>query len=219
MLYVHHLNKSRSHRILWLLEELGTPYEIKFYYRRQMVPTAPKELKAVHPLGKSPVITDDGGITLPESGAIVEYIIKRHGNGRFATEESEWVDNLYWSHYAEGSLMPPLQQIVVMRILSTRSPWYLRPFLALFASFMINKLLMPALKPHVAMIEERLSNVKWFAGGAEPTSADFDMVFPLEAIVALGIQGKGIEEYVERVHSRPAYKRALEKGGEFTLSY
>ncbi|KAK0192304.1 thioredoxin-like protein [Armillaria mellea] len=198
MIIVHHLNNSRSQRILWLLEELGVPYEIKKYYRSSLQ-QAPKELLEVNPLGKSPVITD-GDVNLAESGAIIEYLIEKYGNGRFRTTTgSEHINNLYYTHYAEGSLMPVLVMGLIFRFVPQQSPWFLRPFMRFIFSQLEKLLVKPELAKHSEL-----------SGGVEPTSADFIMIFPLE--------GKNTSEYIQKVHTRPAYKRALEKGGEFAYA-
>ncbi|KAI0777284.1 thioredoxin-like protein [Trametes elegans] len=218
-LIVHHLNDSRSQRILWLLEELDVPYEIK-HYQRTAERLAPPELKAVNPLGNAPVITD-GSLNLAESGAIVEYIIQKYGNGRAQPPESGKIDNLYYTHYAEASLMPLLVSKLIYRIIPERSPFLLRPILKGVFSMVSAKMLDPRLKVHAEMIETHLAKTdSFFAGGAEPTSADYMMVFALEAWAAdpnssLGPKSKA---YVERIHSRPAYIRGLEKGGEYAFA-
>ncbi|KAI0765373.1 thioredoxin-like protein [Fomes fomentarius] len=215
-LVVHHLNDSRSQRILWLLEELEVPYEIKKYQRTaEMV--APPALQAVNPLGTAPVITD-GDLNLAESGAIVEYIIQKYGNGRAQPPESGRVDNLYFTHYAEASLMPMLVNKLIFRIIPSRAPFFLRPLLNGVFNTVSSKLLDPRLKTHAKLIEDHLSKTDgWFAGGQEPTSADYMMLFCLEAWAsedkaALGPKTKA---YVERAHARAAYQRGLEKGGEY----
>jgi len=220
MLIVHHLNNSRSQRILWLLEELQVPYEIK-KYQRGPDQLAPPELLAISPLGKSPVITDDS-ITLAESGAIVEYLITKHGNGKAVPPEFGFVDNLYFAHYAEGSLMPVLVQKIIFDMVPKRAPFLVRPIVnKVFAQ--LNKLLVePEIKKHLTMIEAHLEKSKsvFFAGGQEPTSADYQMAFPLEAIVAMSPErvGPKIKKYVQIIHEREAYKTALSKGGEYAYA-
>jgi len=158
MLTVHHLNNSRSQRILWLLEELQVPYELK-KYERGPDQRAPPELLAISPLGKSPVITDDN-ITLAESGAIVEYLITKHGNGKAVPPESGFIDNLYFSHYAEGSLMPILVQRIIFDYVPKSAPFLIRPILnRVFAQ--LNKLLVePEIKKNLTMIEAHLEKSK-----------------------------------------------------------
>ncbi|TBU23633.1 thioredoxin-like protein [Dichomitus squalens] len=218
-LIVHHLNDSRSQRILWLLEELEVPYEIK-KYQRTAERLAPPELKAVHPLGNAPVITD-GDLTLAESGAIIEYIIKKYGNGRAQPPESGWLDDLYYTHYAEASLMPILVNKIIFKIIPERSPFLIRPLLRSVFNQVSALMLNPRLKTHVQMIEDHLAKTNgWFAGGEVPTAADYMMIFPLEALDSQdkSVLGSKTIEYVKRAHERPAYKRALEKGGEYVYA-
>ncbi|SJL12865.1 related to glutathione S-transferase [Armillaria ostoyae] len=218
MIIVHHLNNSRSQRILWLLEELGVPYEIKKYYRNSLQ-QAPKELLEVNPLGKSPVVTD-GDVNLAESGAIIEYLIEKYGNGRFrTTTESEHINNLYYTHYAEGSLMPVLVMGLIFRFVPQKSPWFLRPFMRFIFSQLEKLLVKPELAKHSELVsqypaslssatskgqkvEQQLSKVKWIAGGVEPTSADFIMIFPLEGLAEIKTAGKNTSEYIQKVHAR-----------------
>ncbi|EDR09487.1 uncharacterized protein LACBIDRAFT_319137 [Laccaria bicolor S238N-H82] len=220
MLTVHHLNNSRSQRILWLLEELNVPYQVKKYERTPQL-TAPKELLEINSLGKSPVITD-GDVNLAESGAIVEYVIEKYGNGKATPPESGKLDNLYFSHYAEGSFMPVLVQKLIFDIVPQRSPFYIRPFASMIFGQLNKQLVQPEITKHVALIEAHLAKSKsiFFAGGDEPTSADYQMVFPLEALTdgAPDRLGPKIKEYVKTIHDRPAYKRALEKGGEYAYA-
>ncbi|CAL1709056.1 unnamed protein product [Somion occarium] len=219
-LVVHHLNDSRSQRILWLLEELDVPYELKKYQRMPDM-TAPKELTAVHPLGYAPVITD-GDITLAESGAIVEYIINKYGGGKANLPEAGKIDDLYYAHYAEGSLMPMLVNKLVYNIVPQRSPFILRPLVKIVFSTLQTKMLDPRLEKHAAFIEQHLSkdNRQWFAGGDGPTAADYQMSFPLETWCHRfpEVLGPNTKEYVKRIHQRPAYKKALEKGGKYTYA-
>jgi len=214
-LVVHHLNNSRSQRLLWLLEELEVPYEIKKYQRNAEM-RAPQELKDVHPLGKSPILTD-GELILAESGAITEYVITKYGE-RFRPAESGKIDDLYYTHYAEGSLMPILVNKMIFSIIPQKSPALIRPLLKPIFATLDKRMLEPEIKAHCAMIESHLKKSKtgWLAGGDYPTSADFMMVYPVEALVMRGpnFVGPRMKEYVERIHERPAYKRGLEKGGK-----
>ncbi|KAF8956330.1 thioredoxin-like protein [Flammula alnicola] len=220
MLIVHHLNNSRSQRILWLLEELGVPYEIK-KYERTPEQQAPPELLAISPLGKSPVITD-GDVTLAESGAIVEYVITKYGNGKGVPPDSGYLDNLYFSHYAEGSLMPVIVQKITFDLIPKRSPFLIRPFVNMIFSQLNKQLVQPEMEKHLTMIETHLqkSTSVFFAGGQEPTSADYQMAFPLEVIVvdAPQVAGPKIKEFVRAIHEREAYKAALSKGGEYSYA-
>ncbi|WP_375414284.1 glutathione S-transferase family protein [uncultured Bradyrhizobium sp.] len=219
MLTVHHLNNSRSQRVLWLLEELGVPYQIA-RYQRQPDMRAPKELRAIHPLGKSPVITDDGN-TVAESGAIVEYILDTYGNGRLIppAKTPERLRYTYWLHYAEGSAMPPLLLKLLFSLLPKRAPALLRPLVRAVSNQALGTLVNPQLKQHMAYWEAELGRSEWFAGN-DFTAADIQMSFPLEAASARA----GLEHghpramaWLERIHARPAYAHALEKGGPYTI--
>jgi glutathione S-transferase len=219
MLTVHHLNNSRSQRVLWLLEELGRPYEI-VRYQRQADMRAPKDLRAIHPLGKSPVITD-GGKTIAESGAIVEYIVGTYGDGRLvpAPDTPERLRYTYWLHYAEGSAMPLLLLKLLFNIMPKRAPALLRPVVRKVSSQALTTLVNPQLKQHMSFWESELTKSEWFAGDAF-TAADIQMSFPLEAAAARG----GLEQghpaamaFLDRIHARPAYQRALEKGGPYEV--
>jgi len=220
MLTVHHLNNSRSQRVLWLLEELNVPYEIKKYERTQQQ-RAPPELLEISPLGKAPVITD-GEVTLAESGAIVEYVIAKYGNGKGVPTESGYLNNLYFSHYAEGSLMPILVQKYVYDLVPKSAPFFIRPIANMIFGQLNTQHIQPELKKHLDMIEAHLekSQSGWFAGGQEPTAADYQMAFPLEAIVAVAptLAGPQVRKYVQAIHAREAYKKALEKGGEYSYA-
>jgi glutathione S-transferase len=216
---VHHLNNSRSQRVLWLLEELAVPYEI-MRYQRQPDMRAPKELVAVHPLGKSPVITDHGN-TIAESGAIVEYIVATYGEGRLIPPPNtpERLRYTYWLHYAEGSAMPPLLLKLLFTIMPKRAPALLRPLVRKVSNQALATLVNPQLKQHMAYWESELAKSDWFAGH-DFTAADIQMSFPLEAAAARG----GLEQnhprsmtFLDRIHARPAYQRALEKGGPFMV--
>ena len=221
MIVVHHLNNSRSQRVLWLLEELGIPYEIKRYQRDAKTMLAPPELRAVHPLGKSPVIQDDGA-TLAECGAILEYLVERHGNGRLipAAGAPERLRYTYWMHFAEGSAMPPLLlKLVFNRIEKGPMPFFVRPVARAIAQRAKSTFIQPNIDRNLDFIEGELAKSDWFAG-AEFSAADIQMSFPLEAARARG----GLDErrprlmaFLERIHARPAYRRAVEKGGAYAL--
>lgn len=219
MLTVHHLNNSRSQRVLWLLEELGTPYEI-VRYNRQPNMLAPPEMRAIHPLGKSPVITDNGN-TIAESGAIVEYLVKTYGNGQLIPPDTtpERLRFTYWLHYAEGSAMPPLLLKLIFLMLPKRAPLLMRPLVNAIAAKALNTLVDPQLKQHMAFWEGELSKSEWFAGN-EFTAADIQMSFPLEAASARAGLEQGHPKamaWLAKIHARPAYQRALEKGGPYTV--
>ncbi|MEW6270791.1 MAG: glutathione S-transferase [Thermodesulfobacteriota bacterium] len=206
MLKVHHLNNSRSQRILWLLEELGTPYEIVRYQRMQPLPLAPPELREVHPLGKSPVVTDDG-LTVAESGAIVEYLLDRYGKGRMrpAPGTPDHVQYVQWLHYAEGSAMLPLLLALYAGMLGDGAA-PLRPYIE------------GEIAKHLSYIESAVAG-RDFLVGDELSGADVMISFVLEAAAA-GDRLKdhaALQRYLDRLHARPAYQRALEKGGPYQL--
>jgi glutathione S-transferase len=221
MIVVHHLNNSRSQRILWLLEELGVPYEIKRYQRDPKTMLAPVELRAVHPLGKSPVITD-GELTLAESGAIIEYLADRYGAGRLipAHGTPERLRCNYWLHYAEGSAMPPLLlKLVFRRVETAPMPFFVKPVAKGIARKVQHDFVNPQLKLHLEYLEGELDKSDWFAGDAF-SAADIQLSFPLEAFAARGGLGASfprLSAFLQRIHARPAYQRALQQGGEYRL--
>ena len=204
MIRVHHLNNSRSQRVLWLLEELGVPYEIVRYQRNRLTMLAPEALKAVHPLGKSPVVEDDGR-KLAETGLIVEYLVDRYGADLAPSRDSDlYWRYKYWLHYAEGSAMPPLLvKIYVDRL----------GFLAL----PVGPILASQLKLHLDFLEAELGNASWFLG-ERFSAADIMLSFPLEVATAragLDASRPNLFGFLHRIHARPAYRRALEKGGAY----
>lgn len=221
MITVHHLNNSRSQRILWLLEELGVPYEIKRYQRDPKTMLAPPELRAVHPLGKSPVITDDE-LTLAESGAIIEYLADRYGAGTLirAHGTPERLRCNYWLHYAEGSAMPPLLlKLVFRRVESAPAPFFVKPVARGIAHKVQQSFVDPQLKLHLDYLEGELGRSTWFAGDAF-SAADIQLSFPLEAFAARGgldARYPRLSAFLQRIHARPAYQRALQSGGEYRL--
>ncbi|MFL9863730.1 glutathione S-transferase [Paraburkholderia fungorum] len=221
MLIVHHLNNSRSQRVLWLLEELGVPYEIKRYERDPKTMLAPPELRAIHPLGKSPVIVDDGQ-TIAESGAIIEYLVDKYGQGRFAPAAGtpERLRYSYWMHYAEGSAMPPLLlKLVALRIAGAPMPFFAKPIARKIAATLQSSFIDPQLKLHLGYINKELGTTGWFVGN-DFSAADVQMSFPLEAATARGgMEGQipAIVDFLKRIHARPAYQRALERGGKYEL--
>ncbi|MBQ5941592.1 MULTISPECIES: glutathione S-transferase family protein [unclassified Massilia] len=221
MILVHHLNNSRSQRILWLLEELGLDYEIKKYQRDPKTMLAPPELKAVHPLGKSPVISD-GDTVVAESGAIVEYLVQRYGNGRLippadTPERLRWT---YFLHFAEGSAMPPLLlKLIFDRIEHGPMPFFVRPIARAIARKVKNDFVLPNIRSQLDYLEAELNKSTWFAG-EEFSAADIQMSFALEASSSRGgLDGKypKLSAFLERIHARPAYQRALERGGKYEL--
>jgi glutathione S-transferase len=219
MITLHHLNNSRSQRILWLLEELELPYEIKRYERNKLTMLAPAELKKVHPLGRSPVITD-GDKTLAESGAIIEYLLDTYGKGRLrpAPATPEELRYKFWLHFAEGSLMPPLLiSLIFHKIETTPMPFFAKPIIKAVSVTLNASYLGPTMKTNFEYIENELSKSAWFAGN-EFTAADIQMSFPMEGGNArAGLLGPKGLAFLEKIHSRPAYKHALEKGGEFKI--
>ncbi len=221
MVVVHHLENSRSQRILWLLEELGVPYEVKRYARDKETMLAPPELRAVHPLGKSPVVTDDG-VTVAESGAIVEYLVERYGDGRLIPPAGtpERLRYTYWLHYAEGSAMPPLLlKLVFDRLEVAPMPFFIKPIARAISGKAKSSFIAPQIKLHLDYLESELGKATWFAG-SEMTGADIQMSFPLEAADARAGLAAGrprLKAFLDRIHARPAYQRALAKGGPYEL--
>ena len=212
MLTVHHLNNSRSQRVLWLLEELDVPYEIVRYARDPKTMLAPPELRAIHPLGKSPVVTDEGR-TYAESGAIIEYLVERYGNGRLAPPPGapERHDYTYWLHYAEGSAMPPLLlKLVALRIAHAPMPFFARPIARKIADTLQSSFVDPQIALHLGYVNDTLSRTGWFVGDGF-SAADIQMSFPLEAATARGGGSRypAIARFLDAIHARPAYQRAL----------
>jgi glutathione S-transferase len=207
MIVVHHLNESRSQRVLWLLEELGGPYEIKFYQRDAATRLAPPELKAVHPLGKSPVISD-GEVVVHESGAIIDYILTREGKGRLrpALDHPDYADYLQWMHYAEGSAMLPLMLLLYTRRLGEAAA----PLMPRIESEIAN---------HLSFVDGSLKDREFLVGDAI-TGADIQMSFVPEVARAFGKLEAypNIGRWIDAMHARPAYKAALEKGGPYSMS-
>ncbi len=220
MLTVHHLGNSRSQRVLWLLEELGAPYQIKHYRRDRRTMLAPPELRAVHPLGKSPIVTD-GDVTVAETGAVIEYLVDQAGGRlRPAAGTPERLRWTYWLHYAEGSLMSPLLLKLVFDVMPNRSPAILRALVRNIAMRAKAAIVVPQLKTHFDFVEGELGKFEWFAGG-EFSAADVMMSFPLEAGAsrAGALDGRPrLRAFVERIHARPAYRSALEKGGPYAYA-
>lgn len=218
MIVVHHLNLSRSQRVLWLLEELGLPYEIRPYERDAITLLAPAELQQVHPLGKSPVVTI-GSMTLAESGAILEYLTERAGSLLAPPGSPERARYLYWLHYAEGSLMPPLfLKLLFERIEKAPVPFFLKPVTRRIAGQGRERYVLPQLKRHLEFIEAELAAHQWFAG-SEFTAADVQMSYPLQAAKErVGLEGfPRIRDFLERIQARPAYQRAQARGGQFGI--
>ena len=220
MIVVHHLDHSRSQRVLWLLEELGLDYEIRRYARDPKTMLAPASLRAVHPLGKSPVIAD-GDKTLAESGAILEYLVDAYGAGRFAPPPAS-PDRLrytYFMHYAEGSLMPPLLMKLIFMRLPRGAPFLVRPIARAIAAKALASYVDPQIGRHLDFLEGELERRPWFAGD-EFSAADVQMSFPLEAAAAragLDPRRPKLWDFLQRIRARPAYARAVAKGGPTIL--
>ena len=221
MLTVHHLNNSRSQRILWLMEELGLDYEIKRYERDKTTMRAPASLRTVHPLGKSPVITE-GDVTVAESGAIIEYLIERHGKGRLAPAVGtpDRLRYTYWLHFAEGTAMPPLvMKLVFNRIETGPMPFFIRPIAKKISATVKNTFINPELAQQLNYMETEIAKTGWFAG-PEFSAADIQMSFPLEAAASRGglnASHPKLMDFLKRIHARPAYQRALKRGGAYEL--
>jgi glutathione S-transferase len=221
MITVHHLNNSRSQRVIWLLEELGVPYEIKHYQRDKKTMLAPPELRAVHPLGKSPVITDNGK-TIAESGAIVEYLVNTYDQGKLKPPagSDERLRYTYWLHFAEGTAMPPLLiKLIVDRMESAKAPFFIKPVIRGIVGRVRKGFLDRQIASNLDFMEGELGKFEWFTGN-EFTAADIQMSFPLEAAsmhAGLDRSRPKLWDFLQRIHARPAYKRALEKGGKYEL--
>jgi len=222
MLLVHHLNNSRSQRLLWLLEELGLEYEIKRYQRDPKTMLAPPELRKIHPLGKSPVL-EDNGTKVAESGAIAEYVLDRYeakGLLRPAPGTPERLRFTYWLHYAEGSAMTPLLLALIFnRIPKQPMPFFVKPVAKGIADKVLNTLVNPQLKNHLEFMEGELAKSAWFAGESF-SAADIQMSFVAEAFAARGGLDAGkprMWDWLKRIHARPAYQRAVERGGPYEL--
>lgn len=225
MIEVHHLEHSRSQRIIWLLEELGLPYTVRRYERDPKTSLAPPELLNIHPLGKSPVITD-GNLTQAESGAIVEYLIDKAG-GTMRPEAGTQAhrDYTYWMHFAEGSAMPPLvMNLVFTKIENAPLPALLKllvlPIARGISKQVKSGFINPTLEKQFAFIEAVLAKNEWFCG-TKLTGADFMMSFPLEASMALPGSSKKLPHtmaYLNRIHARPSYQQALKVGGPYNFA-
>jgi glutathione S-transferase len=220
MLTVHHLENSRSQRVLWLLEELGVPYEVQRYERDPKTMLAPASLRAVHPLGKSPVITD-GPQTVAETGAIVEYILDRYGEGRLipAAGTGERLRFTYWLHFAEGSAMPPLVMTLLFTEVPKRTPFFLRPVANAIAGAVKSGYLQPTIEKQLDLMEQELQSGGWFAGDAL-TAADVMMSFPVEAAASRAGLGTRplLTAWLAKIHARPAYQAALARGGPYAFA-
>lgn len=216
MIVVHHLETSRSQRILWALEELGTPYELKLYKRDPITKLADPALKKIFPLGKSPIVVD-GDKTLAESGAIIEYLVETYGDGKFIPKRDspEFLQYRFWMHYAEGSAMPPLLMKLIFTMVKTKAPFLIRPIAKAIAAGVEKSFLNQQLATHFGFVEDELGKHPWFAG-EELTGADFQMSYAIEGSFARADprdHRPNTRAWLDKVQARPAYKRALEKGG------
>ena len=222
MITVHHLNNSRSQRVLWLLEELGIPYQIEKYQRDAKTMLAPPALLKIHPLGKSPVITDEG-VTVAESGAIIEYLLERHGGGRLipAPGTPERLRFSYWLHFAEGSAMSPLlMKLVFDRIETSPMPFFAKPIARGISAKVKKAMIEPNLKRQLDYMESELARSEWFAG-SDFSAADIQMSFPVEAAAqraGLDASRPKLMTFLKKIHARPAYRKALERGGPYSFA-
>ncbi|MBL8327017.1 MAG: glutathione S-transferase [Rubrivivax sp.] len=221
-LIVHHLENSRSQRVLWLLEELGVPYEVRRYARDRKTMLAPPELRQVHALGKSPVITD-GQLTVAESGAIVEHLLDVHdAAGRLRPPAGTEARRrfTYWLHFAEGSAMPPLLlKLVFDQVRKARVPFFVKPVVKTIADKVTASFIAPNIARQLEFMESELRGREWFAGDTFSV-ADIQMSFPLEAAQARGgldARHPQLTAWLERIHARPAWNKALQVGGPYTL--
>lgn len=220
MVVVHHLENSRSQRVLWLLEELGVPYEVKRYERDKKTMLAPPALKAVHALGKSPVITD-GEVVVAESGNIIEYLVETHGGGKLIPPagSAERLRYRYWLHYAEGSIMPLMVMTLIFSKLAPMSPALVRPLVKAIVGNVKARFLGPQTKLHLDYLEGELGKNEWFAG-KDFSAADVQMSFPLEAAASRGgldASRPRLAAFLKKIQARPAYQHALAKGGPYEL--
>lgn len=220
MIRLHHLEKSRSHRILWLLETLALDYELVEYPRDPDTGLAPESLRRIHSLGKSPVITD-GEQTVAESGAIIEYLLACYGEGRCQPGSGDtrgWVDYRYWLHYAEGSLMPLLVMQLVFGQLPKQSPWLIKPIAQGINKTVNQRFLGPQLARHMAMIEAYLAERGQFSS-PWPSGADIQMSFPLQALAMTRPLDDytAIAAFVERIEADAAWQRVVERAGPLSL--
>jgi glutathione S-transferase len=219
MITVHHLNNSRSQRVLWLLEELGMPYQIEHYQRNATTNLAPPELLKVHPLGKSPVITD-GDVTVAETGAVIEYLVDRAGGQlRPAAGTPEHRRYIYWMHFAEGTAMSPLLMTLILGRIRKSGPFFVRPITRRIADTVMASFVTPNIQRQLAFLESELGARPWFSGG-EFSAADVMMSFPLEvAVVRGGLDARypKLNDWLARIHARPAYQQALKRGGHYAI--
>lgn len=224
MLTLHHLNNSRSFRILWLLEEMGLKYELKLYERNHKTMLAPPEMKQIHPLGKSPILTD-GDVTVAESAAIMEYILDKDPTNAFRPSFSaDYTNHLryrYWMHYSEGSFMPLLLMSLVFTKLGTApTPLVMRPVGKAISIGVHAAFITPELRLHLKYIDKELSLYEW-TSGSHFSAADIQMWFPLEGVEkSIGLDAyANIQRFLREVRKRPGYQRTIQKGGELNLDF
>lgn len=222
MITLHHLNNSRSQRIIWLLEELELKYQIKHYQRDPQTMLAPAELLQIHPLGKSPVITD-GDLILAESGAIIDYLVNTYGaeNLQPITGTPDRLRYTYWLHYAEGSAMPPLlMKLIFDKIEKTAMPFFIKPIARGISQKVKHSFIEPQIVRHLDYLESEIAKTGWFAG-SEFSAADIQMSFAIEAAASrAGLNSETrpkLMTWLAKVQARPAYQRALKAGGEYSL--
>ncbi|NYG33498.1 glutathione S-transferase [Sphaerotilus montanus] len=225
MLTVHHLENSRSQRVLWLLEELGLPYEVRHHARDPQTMLAPPALLQIHPLGKSPVLTDDAaGLTVAETGAIVEYLLDACPGSplRPAPGTPDFLRYRYWLHFAEGSAMPPLLlKLVFDKVASAPMPFFVRPVARGIAAKVLDSFVNPNLVRQLAFMEAELASRPWFTG-EHFTAADVMMSFPLEASAQraglTAASHPALHQWLQTIHARPAWQRALARGGPYAFA-
>ncbi len=217
MITVHHLENSRSQRVLWLLEELRVPYDLKVYKRDANL-LAPPELKTIHPLGKAPIIVTEDGQAIAETGAIMDYVLNTYeGLGLVPNAKTRARTQFtYWMFYAEGSAMTPLLLKLISDRIRAKAPWFARPVAKRIADTLEATLVRPNVTANIDFWEESLGATGWFAGD-NFTAADIMMSFPVEtaAYRANAADKPHIRQWLERIHARPAYQRALERGGPY----
>lgn len=222
MITLHYLVDSRAQRILWMLEELGLEYELAVYQRDPKTQLAPESLKEVHPLGKSPVLSD-GDKVIAESGAIVEYLAQRYGSEAWqvGADDPSYLDYIHWLHFAEGSLMPTfVMKRVHSVVLNQPMPFFVKPIARKIMQRLDDSFVAPNITNNLRYVEGHLSNHDWFAGN-RLTAADIQMSFPLEASRSRrpeGLQLPAIDTWVDKIHQRPAYQRALKRGGDYAYA-
>lgn len=222
MISLHYLVDSRAQRILWMLEELGLDYDLKVYQRDAKTQLAPESLKQIHPLGKSPVLTD-GDTVIAESGAIIEYLAQRYGGEawQMPADDAAYLDYIHWLHFAEGSLMPTfVMKRVHSVVLNQPMPFFVKPIARKIMQKLDDAFVAPNIRNNLRYVEAHLSNQEWFAGN-RLTGADIQMSFPLEASRSRrpeGLELPAIDAWVQKIHQRPAYQRALNRGGDYSYA-